>query len=278
MFLNKRKKLLLIGFFFLCALFIWQVPKKPAVDADWQTHLAVPSLAEFKDNLVFIKNVRNFRYGPTEEEMQPAYYDKTYNLEEIKQVWFVVEPFNGQKYLAHTFLSFEFESGDFLAITIEARKTKNQKYGIIKGALRTFPLMYIAADERDVVLLRANLRQDNVYTYPVKLARPENARLLLTDMLERMNELVVKPAWYNTFLANCTSSIVYHVNRVSPSRVGNFSWKLWFTGYSDRLALQMGLIDTDLSLKQARQKYLITPRSQQIGDAEDYSRLIRQFE
>jgi hypothetical protein len=270
----KQIALVIIGL--LVIVMAWQLLKKPAIEADWQTQLAVPSIAEFNGDLVTVRNVRNFRYSPTEADVHPDYYDRTYNLNEIKKVWYVTEPFNGQEYAAHTFLSFEFNNGDFLAITIEARKTKDQKYNIFKGIFRTYPLMYIAADERDILLLRTNLRKDNVYVYPVKLSKPENSRLLLVDMLERMNEIVEKPVWYNTFTANCTSSIAYHVNRISSGRVPALSWGLWLTGYADELALEKGLIDTDLPIEEARKKYLVTPRSQEIGDVENYSKLIRQ--
>ncbi len=262
----------------LLIFLIWQGLKKPATQGDWQTHLATPSTAEFHDNLVTVHNVRNYRYGPTEADIHPAYYDKTYDLNTVKRVWYVTEPFNENQYAAHTFLSFEFENSDVLAITIEARKTKEQTYSIFKGMIRTYPLIYIAADERDVVLLRANLRKDKVYLYPVKLSKPENGRLLLVDMLERMNKIITtKPAWYNTFTANCTSSIAYHVNRISSDRISKMSWRLWLTAYADELALDAGLLDTNLPIDEARKKYLITELSQQIGDVPDYSQQLRKF-
>ena len=277
-FINKKiilKFLIVLG---ICLLlfFMSQVLKRPPVVADWQDHLRVASVAEFNENIVTIKNVRNFRYGPTEKDMHPDYYDKTYDLDDIKKVWFVAEPFNENQLAAHTFLSFEFNNGDFLPISIEARKTKDQAYSIWKGFLRTYPLIYIAADERDVVLLRANLRKDKVYVYPVKLTKPENAKLLLVDMLHTMNELTTtKPAWYNTFFANCTSSIAKHVNKIDKGRLSIFSWQLWFTASSDELALKAGLLDTTLSIDQAREKFIINTISEDWGDAPGYSKAIR---
>lgn len=270
----SKKTRFFIGFFLTIILvFVWQLSKKPSAQGDWQTHLAVLSTAEFNGDLITIKNVRNFRYGPTESDMHPAYYDKTYDLSKLKQVWYVTEPFKGQEYAAHTFLSFEFEGGEFLSITIEARKTKNQSYSVFKGMLRTYPLIYIAADERDVVLLRANLRKDDVYVYPVNTT-PEKSKMLLKDMLERMNEIAVKPVWYNTFSANCTSSIAYHINKITPGKVP-FSYKQWLTGNADELALELGLLDTELPLEQARAKYKINAVSEQIGDSPNYSLKIR---
>lgn len=253
----------------------WEVIQVPPTEGDWQIQLAIPSRAEFNGNLVTIRNVRNFRYTPTENDMHPAYYDKTYNIDQLKRIWYITEPFNEERYAAHTFLSFEFENGDFVSITIEARKKKGQDYSLLQGLLRTYPLIYIAADERDVVLLRANVRKDNVYVYPVRTTQ-ENARKMFVDMLDRMNDLIVHPVWYNALTTNCTTSIAYHVNRVSPNRIP-FSWTFWFTAFADEFALDHGLIDTNLSIDAARKLYNIDARSQAAGDVPDYSNRIRQI-
>jgi len=278
-FRNKTFKRVLPSLLCLLIIFIaWQGFKKVPTGGDWQEQLKIISTAEFNGDLVTVKNVRNFRYFPTEKDIHPAYYDKTYDLTQIKKVWYIVEPFNENQSTAHTFLSFEFNNGDFLAISIEARKTKNQIYSIWKGMLRTYPLIYMATDERDVVLLRANIRKDKVYIYPAKLEKQENARLILTDMLTRMNELVsTRPAWYNTLFSNCTSIIAKHINKITPVRIPIFSWQLLLTASADKLALKHGLIDTNLPIEQAREKYSINEASERIGDAQNYSAEIRKF-
>ncbi len=269
------KNFLLVIFLILVILIVWQGLKRPPTEGDWQEQLAILSTAEFNGDFVTVKNVRNFRYNPTEDDMQAGYYDKTYDLSKIKRVWYTSEPFNENDLAAHTYMSFEFENGDFLGISIEARKTKIQSWNMWEGMIRTYPLVYIAADERDLTMLRANIRKDKVYVYPVRLQKKENGRLLLVDMLTEMNELVVNPKWYNSLFANCTSAIVKHVNTLTPGRISPFSWQLWLTGSADELALKKGLLDTDLSIEQAREKFYITDISQEIGDVENYSKLIR---
>ena len=278
--MKKTPRYLAYGFVVLLAIFfIWQGLKKPATTGDWQPELAVLSTAEFNGDSVTVKNVRNFQYNGSEkdQDIRAAYYDKAYDLKKLTKVWYITEPFSGWKAAAHTFLSFEFSNGDFLTLTIEARKVKGQEYSLFKGLLHTYPIIYIAADERDSVFVRANIRKSDVYVYPVKLTKPENARLLLQDMLQRMNDLGAHPGWYNTLWANCTSSISYHINRISPHRLGFFSWQLWLTGYADELALKSGLLDTQPPLAQARQKFYISQRSQSIGYVPDYSAQIRKF-
>lgn len=276
MHISRGKKTVFAVVGLLVIFLGWYFLDKPSLKGDWQEQLAVISTAEFKGNQVIVRNVRNFRYYPTEADMHPNYYDKTYDLNQIKKVWYVTEPFNENKVAAHTFVSFEFNNGDFLAISVEARKTKGQKYSTLKGMLHSYPLVYVAADERDVVLLRANLRKDKVYVYPAKLEKPENAKLLLTDMLKEMNRLTTTdPVWYNTLFANCTSRIASHVNRLTPGRISAFSWQLWLTSSADELALKRGLLDTSLPIEKAREKYNINATSERIGDVPNYSTEIR---
>jgi hypothetical protein len=140
--------------------------------------------------------------------------------------------------------------------------------------LRRFEMTYVVADERDVVRLRTNFRRDPVYLYPVR-ATPAQARAMLVDMLTRANHLADHPEWYNTLTNTCTTSIVGHVTRVSPKKVP-LSVKVLFPGYSDRLAYDLGLIDTDLPFEQARERFHVNARALRWGDSPDFSLRIRE--
>lgn len=142
-FSKHYKEVLLVLGCLLIIFVVWQGMKKVPIQGNWQEQLAVISTAEFKGDFVAVKNVRNFRYYPTEEDMHPAYYNKIYDLNQIKKVWYVTEPFNENQLAAHTFVSFEFSNGDFLAISIEARKTKDQAYSVWKGLFHTYPLFIL---------------------------------------------------------------------------------------------------------------------------------------
>ena len=250
--------------------------KAPPASGDWQPQYRIPSTAEFRGGRVTVRNIRNFRYYPEEEDTHPGYYSKEYDLSKIRRVWYTAAPFNENGLAAHTYLSFEFEGGEFLAVTIEARKTRNQSYSPWKGMLRTYPLIYIAADERDVTLMRANTRREKVYVYPVKLEDPRIAGILFTNMLTDMNSLLVNPRWYHSLFHNCTSEIARHVNRIAPGKVSIFSWQLWMTASADELALKHGLLDTRLPVDRMREKYFVTEKSLKSGDVPGYSRLIRE--
>lgn len=275
--LNKILTIKVLIILILVLLICAYIKQEPHTSDDWQEQLAIASTAEFNGNQVLIKNVRNFRYYPTEHDMQPSYYDKIYDLDQVKRVWYTTEPFNENNSAAHTYVSFEFNNGDFLGISIEARKTKDQTFSIWAGMIHSYPLIYIAADERDLAILRANIRKDKVYVYPVKLEKPENARLLLVDMLNKMNKLSVEPEWYNSLFSNCTSSIAKHINNITPGRISRFSWQLWLTASADELALNRGLLDTELSIEKARERFFINDISQKIGDVPNYSKEIRKL-
>jgi hypothetical protein len=95
-------------------------------------------------------------------------------------------------------------------------------------------------------------------------------------MLTEMNNLLTHPRWYNSIFSNCTSEIAKQVNKITPGRISMLSWQLLLTASADELALKHGLLDTDLAIDKAREKFLITEKSQKIGDVVNYSKLIRE--
>ena len=146
--------------------------------------------------------------------------------------------------VAHRSSSWEFEGPRPLAISIETRKSKGQEYSAVKGFFRHYEIIYIAADERDVIRLRTNYRGEDDYLYRLKVT-PEQARALLMDYVASINELVKTPQFYNALVDNCTTSIRQHVTHVTskPARV---DWRLLANGYGDQMLYERGTIDTQL--------------------------------
>ena len=146
--------------------------KRPRLDRAWSLDQALLPTADIDGNLVTIHNVRNFTYRST-TDYTPAYYDKTYDLGTIKKAWYVVEPFSPVTGPAHTFVSFEFDNDVFVSISIEVRKTMGNKFRFLKSMYHGYELMYVIADERDAIKLRAVDRKDKVYLYPVKASKEQ---------------------------------------------------------------------------------------------------------
>jgi hypothetical protein len=246
--------------------------RRPSLTRDWTADQKVLPSAEFHGPLVTVHNVRNFDYR-SESDFTPRYDDRTYDLRQLESVWFIVEPFSEFGGAAHTFVSFGFSSGDYVAISVEIRKEKGESYSPWKGLVREYELSYVVGDERDLIGLRTNHRRHRVYLYPVKTTRAA-ARKMFVDMLERANKLRRDPEFYNTATNTCTTNIVRHVNTISAKRIP-FRPAVLLPGYSDRLAYELGLIDTSVPLERLRERYFISDLARAAEDAPDFSQRIR---
>jgi hypothetical protein len=245
---------------------------KPSNNRDWSPDQAVLSYAEINDTIINVHNIRNFEYASTTSYTQ-QYYDKTFDLNAIKRVYYIVEPFSGVKGAAHTFLSFEFEDGHFLAVSPEIRKEKGEMFSAVKGLFNQFEIMYVIADERDVIKLRTNYRKDQVFVYPIK-ASQEKTKALFLDIINHANHLKDTPEFYNSAFNNCATSIAKHVNAVTPNKVP-FSIALILPESSDKLAYDLGVIDTDLPFLEARKKFNVNERAMKYADDPLFSIKIR---
>ncbi len=257
----------------IVALTITQLVTKPANDRNWNNDQNILPYAEIKNNLISIHNIRNFSYAST-TSYTPNYYDKTFDLNKIKRAWYIVEPFSGIPGSAHTFLSFEFEDDQFVSISVEIRKEKGEEFHPIKGLFNKYELMYVIADERDVIKLRSNYRKDLVYVYPAKTTK-EKTQTLFLDMIKRTNDLKDKPEFYNTITNTCTTNIVNHINKITPRKVPFFTLRILLPANSDKLAYELGLIDTNLTFEKARVRYFINDRAEKYADDPDFSTKIR---
>lgn len=249
----------------------WNFSKTPSNDREWSLDQQVLPYAEFNGEEVTVFNIRNFTYESV-DEYTPAYYDKTFNLNDIESVDYIVEPF-GSIGAAHTFISFGFEGNDYLAISVEIRKEVGESFSPLKGLFRNYELMYVVADELDVIKLRTNYRKDAVYLYPVTTSK-ENIKRLFIDMLSRANALRKEPEFYNTLTNTCTTNIADHINEISPGRIPR-DLRLLLPKNSDVLAYELGLIDNSMPLEVLRTKNKINDLAKQYADDENFSSKIR---
>ena len=252
----------------------WFFRIEPANDRDWVTENARLAYATIDGDAVTVHNVRNFDYR-TENDFTPDYYDKRYDLARLEGADLVATYWMGPA-VAHIMLSFEFEGGDHVAISIETRKEKGEGYSTVKGFFRQYELYYVVADERDVIRLRTNYRKDppeQVYVYRLK-GTPEAARRVFMNYLEAINELKARPRFYNSLTTNCTTTIWMH-SLVNPGHVP-FDWKILASGYVPQYLYEQGrLDDRGLSLEELQRQALVNPRAQQADQAPDFSRRIR---
>ncbi|HKV09833.1 MAG TPA: DUF4105 domain-containing protein [Thermoanaerobaculia bacterium] len=247
---------------------------RPSNARNWSRDQTKLASATFEGDLVHVRNIRNVRYRST-TDYDPAWYDKTFDLGKLESLWFMVEPFDEGKGAAHTLVSFGFAGPEYLAVSVEIRKEVGEEFSVVKGILRQYELMYVVGDERDLIQLRSNYRKDDVYLYPIR-APKERIRAMLVGMLERANRLREEPEFYNTLTNTCTTNIVRHVEEVAPGRVPRFRREVILPGYSDRLAYDLGLLDTDLPFEKARERFKINDRALRAQGQPDFSVKIRE--
>ena len=244
----------------------------PSNSRDWQPEVAVLPYADINGDLVTVHNIRNFDYR-TETDFTPAYYDKTFDLRRLDRVDLIAVYWIGPA-IAHLFVSFGF-GDDHLAISIEARKDRTREYATIPGFFRQYELVYIVADERDVIRVRTNYRKsppEEVYLF--RTTGPlENARRVFLDYISDINRLREHPRFYNTLTTNCTTMIVAHT-AVNPGHIP-YSWKILLSGYAAEYAYDRGRLDGSLPFEELKRRSHINAAAQAADKAPDFSQRIR---
>lgn len=272
----KRRRRRWLGYMLCCGVAAWALRvalTTPTNDRDWtkdQDRLAVIELDAH--GLLKIHNVRNASYRSA-SDYDVHWEARQYDLNKIESVWYVVEPFADWRGPAHTFLSFGFSDGRYLSVSAEIRKERGETFSPWLGLVRSYELIYVFGDERDLIGLRANMRHDEVYLYPLR-ARKAQARALLEQILSRAAQLAAAPEFYNTLTNSCTSNIIDHVEHLWPGRIP-FSYRALLPGLSDDLAYELGLVDTEFSFAEYRRHYLINEAAWQFRDDPLFSTRIR---
>jgi hypothetical protein len=245
---------------------------QPSNDRDWIDEQKVLAQADISENEVRIHNIRNAQFF-TYRDGVIDYYDKTFDLAKIKSVDFLVVPFAGNRAIAHTMLSFGFEGGDYVGVSVEVRLEQGESYSTVVGLMGQYELMYVVADERDLLVVRPEFRGVDVLLYRTT-ATPAQARALFIDVMKRVNQLHDHPEFYDTLQNNCTTNIVRHINDLAPGKVP-YDYRVLLPGYADDLAYDLGLIDNSLPFAEVRRRARITDLILQYKDDPHFSERIR---
>ena len=254
----------------------WLITRRPARERAWSPDHSVLPQARIEGSRVRTVGVRNFRYG-LNGNVRPAFEERTFDLNRLESVWFVLVPFSRRwRAPAHSFVSFGFGDSQFVGISVEARREVDEEYSVFAGLFRRYELMYVVADERDLVLRRVLKDSSDVYLYPVN-ATPAKARELFVRMVQRASQLAVRPEFYNTAWNNCTSNLVAHVNAVAPGRIPA-GWRTLLPGYADEVALELGLISDSGPVELVRRRYQVNRRAFRHALDSQFSLRIRETE
>ncbi len=245
---------------------------EPSNDRNWKPYLATLATAEVHGDNITVHNVRNCTYI-TADDYIVDHYDKDLQISDVQSVDFVVVPFKHVPTLAHTWLNFGMADGTYIGVSVECRLEEDEFYAPLTGVMRQFELVYVVADERDLIRLRTRHRQDDVYVYRTR-ATPQQAQELFLGMMERANKLAREPEFYDTFANNCTTNIFEHVNQLVPGRVP-YNYAVLLPGLADRYVFDLGLIDTRRSFEDTKRMARVNDVAELYYDSHEFSRRIR---
>ena len=249
----------------------WWLTLKASNDRTWQPDVTQTAWAEVKGDDVTIHNVRNCEYR-TETDFTPRWETRGVRLSQITGIDLAIN-YWGSPWIAHPIISFQFADALPLCFSIETRKTIGQTYSALEGFYRQYTLIYVVADERDVIRLRTNYRREDVYLYHT-VASPAQARGRFLEYINTINELRDHPRWYNAVTHNCTTSI--RAQRAAKQRAP-WDWRMLLNGKGDELLYERHAIVTGgLAFAELKQRSLINDRARAADGDPDFSRVIRE--
>lgn len=270
------------GVLLMAAMLLWWSTLHPRDDRDWAddvAHITRMQPADSGSDIVELQDVRNFAWH-SETDYTARWDTRRYDLNQLQSVDMAVSYWMGPA-IAHTLVSFGFADGQQLVFSFEIRKEKGEAFDALAGFFKRYELALIAADERDILAVRTNVRREQVFLYRVDMA-PDAMRALFLSYAAQAAQLHQQPRWYHTLTANCTTIVWDMAQRL----VGGLplDWRLLASGYLPEYLQSVNGLTPGQSLEALRTAGNITTRAQQwqapagaddVAASIDFSRAIR---
>jgi len=265
----------LAGFDLCLAAVIWYAVRSPSNNREWWPELSVLPETNRSGKHLTITGFREFDWHP-DGGFDARWTRRTFDLEKLDRLEFVVVPFGDSERMAHTMMIFGFSDGNRVVVSVEVRKEIGEEYGILPGMLKQFELIYLFGSEHDVLGVRAVARGERIYAYPVR-AEPDFIRALFTDLTESANSLHLRPRFYRSIRDNCTTTLVREIERVTGGKIG-LQPEILFNARAGELLHRRGNMDTRLNYRQAREHFRIDHLIRDHIDDPDFPAKIRPME
>ena len=255
---------------FLCLLVGWSFVK-PTHDREWRQDVAVMPRATIDGDRVRITGVRNFDYR-SRDDVTVRYEEREVSLSHLVALDFFISYWMPGP-VGHTFVSFVFDNAPPLNISIETRPEVHEGFDPLASLFKQYELIYVVGEERDIVGVRTNFRDEDVYFYRLRVPA-ESARKLLQVYLERINELADQPEFYHLLSNSCTINIVRYANLVG--RQGDFDLRHYLNGWVDQYFYDTRLLNTQFPFAELRRRSRIDAAVKASADVEEFSQHIRE--
>ena len=260
----------------LAALLVaaWWVSLKPSNDRDWADEVSRTVRGTVQGSRVTLQDIRDFDWRST-TDYTARWHDGRYDLDELTSVDMALSYWMGPA-IAHTMVSFGFADGRHVVLSVEIRRERDEAFSVLGGFTRQFELAIVAAEERDILQVRAGPRGEQVFLYPVLMPAPA-MRALFRSYVARANRLAHTPRFYNTVTANCTTLIYDMVRPLVPGLPMDI--RLILSGYLPEYLYHHHGLDTSVPLDVLRARSDITRRAAAPdASAQAFSRRIRTTE
>jgi hypothetical protein len=268
--MTRRAKPLLPWLVAICALMAWWSTIKPSHERIWADDVSRMVTGKVDGSIVTLDQVRNFDWRSDTDYTQ-RWEARSYDLDKLSSVDVAMSYWMGPA-IAHTLVSFGFADGRYLTFSIEIRKERGESFDGLAGFFKKYETVLIAADERDILRVRTNVRGEDMWLYRLKMP-PEMMRSLFMAYLDEGAQLKRTPRFYNTLTANCTTIVFEMARRIDPGLP--MDWRLLASGYLDRYLYDIGALAGQGDFESLRQKAHITIKARAADKSEEFSGRIR---
>ena len=251
-------------------LLLWWQHVLPSNDRIWNDDVAEMTSGTIEGSHVLLHNVRNFEWR-SDTDYTPHWETRSYDLDHLHSLDMILSYWTIQA-IAHVLVSFGFDDGSHVVFSVEIRPEKGESSSSIGGFFKEFELSILAADERDVIRVRTNVRGEDDYLYRIRMP-PSAMRSLFLAYVAQANDLVHSPRFYNTVTVNCTT-LIYHMMKRIDSNLP-LDYRLLLSGYLPGYVFKAGGLDSRYTLAQLRAFGRITDRARSADRSSTFSADIR---
>jgi len=272
---SRRTDILIYGIAFACSL-VWYFSLEARQDRDWNPEVAEQLSYQKQGDLVQLHNVRHFNWHKN-GSYDIHWEDRTIDLNKITGVNVITSYWMGPQ-IAHTLVSFDFSDQKPLVFSIEIRKENGEEFSAIGGFFRKYELSLVASDEKDLIYTRSNIRNEQVYLFPIRMPQTERKALFI-EYLHKADELRAEAKWYNTLTSNCTTLVFDMIQAINPQTLPK-DYRLLASGYLPNYLYDLKALNQNYSMKEWYQLAQINTRAkkyeQQDNQSSEYfSKVIR---